>query len=188
MGHTMILALILLLKFEMIFIKFETDKLEKANTKEKKIMEQINNTLNIVEDLKGKLTDKEYKDLMDSLGEIQKVKKDTYVKFMSVTAVADIIIERDNGGMYGLEHERIISKKEGYDSTLLYKDSDEGELEKVDVKTSLECFPHIRKVIPDDEDSADSVECIPQSVYNKLKEDILLDLGTEVLVYLGDNE
>ena len=150
-------------------------------------MEQINNTLNIVEGLKDKLTSKEYKDLMDSLGEIHKIKKDKYVKFMSVTAVADITTERDQGGMYTLDHERLISKKEGYHSTLIYKESDEGELEKVDVKTSLECFPHIRKVVPDDEDG-DKVETIPQSLYDKLKEDILLDLGTEVLVYLGDIE
>jgi len=151
-------------------------------------MEQINKTLNIVEDVKGKLTDKEYKDLMDSLAEIQKVKKDVYVKFMSVTAVADITLERDQGGMYILKHERLVSKKDGYDSTMLEKENDDGELEKVDVTTSLECFPHIRKVVPDDEDSPDSVENIPESLYNKLKEDILLDTGTEVLVYLGDVE
>jgi len=151
-------------------------------------MEQMDNTLNIVEGLKDKLTSKEYKDLMESLAEINKIKKDKYVKFMSVTAVADITTERDQGGMYGLEHERLVSKNKGYDSTLLYKESDEGELEKVDVKTSLECFPHIRKVVPDDEDRNDKVETIPQSLYNKLKEDILLDMGTEVLVYLGDIE
>jgi len=151
-------------------------------------MEQINNTLNIVEGVKDKLTSKEYKDLMDSLAEIQKVKKDKYVKFMSVTAVADITTERDNGGMYGLEHERLISKKEEYHSSLIYKETDDGELEKVNVETCLECFPHIRKVVPDDEDSNDKVETIPQSLYDKLKEDTLLNLGSEVLVYLGDVE
>ena len=150
-------------------------------------MEQITNTLNIVEGIKDKLTSKEYKDLMDSLGEINKIKKDKYVKFMSVTAVADITTERDQGGMYTLHHERLISKNKGYDGTMFFKESEDGELEKVDVGTSLESFPHIRKVVPDDEDG-DKVETISQSVYDRLKEDILLDMGTEVLVYLGDVE
>jgi hypothetical protein len=125
---------------------------------------------------------------MESLAEINKIKKDKYVKFMSVTAVADITTERDQGGMYTLHHERLISKNKGCDSTMFFHEDADGELEKVDVKTSLECFPHIRKVVPDDEDRNDKVETIPQSLYNKLKEDILLDLGTEVLVYLGDIE
>ena len=151
-------------------------------------MEQINNTLNIVEGLKDKLTSKEYKDLMDSLGEIHKIKKDKYVKFMSVTAVADCVSEYcENECEYSLGHDRLISKNKGEDSKKFHlgERCDGIEVVKMDVKTSLECFPHIRKVVPDDEDG-DKVETIPQSLYDKLKEDILLNLGTEVLVYLGD--
>ena len=154
-------------------------------------MEQMDNTLNIVEGLKDKLTSKEYKDLMESLAEINKIKKDKYVKFMSVTAVADCVCENcEDECEYNLTHDRLISKNKGENSKKFHlaERCDGIEVVKMDVKTSLECFPHIRKVVPDDEDRNDKVETIPQSLYDKLKEDILLDMGSEVLVYLGDIE
>jgi hypothetical protein len=157
-------------------------------------MEQIYKTLNIVEGLKDKLTSKEYKDLMDSLGEINKIKKEVYVKVLRISCVTHIYHEAkedEDDHVASLISE--VNQGSSWRYSMCNVTCECGEctrepLKTVEVTSRLKVRECLMKV---DEGSIHYVdrERIGRSNFERLKRQKTLKMGNgDILVYLEDNE
>lgn len=158
-------------------------------------MEQIDNTLNIVEGLKDKLTSKEYKDLMDSLGEIHKIKKEVYVKVLRISHVTYIYhqAKEDEDGCVDSHISDVRGTEAGWGYLMCPENCECGECNRyplvaVEVRSKMIQEKISMKV---DEDNLHYVdkECIGRGNFERLKRDKTLTTGIgDILVYLEDNE
>ena len=157
-------------------------------------MEQINKTLNIVEDVKDKLTDKEYKDLMDSLGEIQKVKKDVYVKVKRISCVTLVYHEtKEDEDECTESNVCSVGIGSGWRYSMCNEDCKCGECRRDPLKTvevaskmkESECWMKV----DEDTDYYATTEYIGRFNFERLKREKTFTTGNgDILVYLEDNE
>jgi len=146
-----------------------------------KIVEQIDN-------VKEKLTDKEYKDLMEGLGLINK-KREIYVKFLCIYGKADIVtddIESCEFSRYSISGKETDSSSWNY-----FKCSDHCDccdvFNRMDVKVSLSQEILVRKVTDYKKQTEDQRETeLPKNVYEPLKEKGYFRYGDQMLIYICD--
>jgi hypothetical protein len=156
-------------------------------------MENIQKIVEHIDDLKEKLTDGEYKALMDDLGLLHK-KKEVYVKVIrikSYTTIYTETIKNDDDGQCETELHTDINV---FRYEVCKGECDCGEcnrdpLRAVEIKNELKQEKMWFKVC-EDREFLISNDFIGRHMFDMLKKSKTLSManGTDILVYLDDNE
>tara|TARA_R100000734_G_scaffold12820_1_gene9536 strand:- start:23 stop:511 length:489 start_codon:yes stop_codon:yes gene_type:complete len=162
-------------------------------------MEQAQKITDIVDAYKKKLTDKQYKDTLEALGELLKVKipeKEIYVKVRRIRVVSTIYRETEETVEDGtLSHTEVSTlgptnewRHSSCDTQCDCGDCCSIKLKTVEFKSELNETVEYFKVLTDDDDMPQTRSTIPTFMYEVLKKNKTVHHGPEILVYLEDNE
>jgi hypothetical protein len=163
-------------------------------------MEQAQKITDIVDAYKKKLTDKQYKDTLEALGELMKVKipeKEIYVKVRRIRVVSTVYRETEEtdeepphtdistlGATNEWRHSSCETQCDcGHCSSM--------KLKIVEFKSELDENTEYLKVVPDDFQGHGMERgrfTIPMFMYETLKKHKTVHQGPDILVYLDDNE
>ena len=155
-------------------------------------MDNLQKIVEHIDDLKEKLTDKEYKTLMDDLGLLHK-KRETYVKVVRIKSHTTIYTETVKNDDEGCET-YIHNIRDNFRYEVCSNDCECGEcnrdpLRAVEIKNELKQEKMWFKVC-EDREFLISNDFIGRHMFDMLKKSKTLSManGTDILVYLDDNE
>lgn len=160
-------------------------------------MEQAQKITDLVDAYKKKLTDKQYKDTLEALGELMKVKipeKEIYVKVKRIRLVSTVYTETEetdeepshtNIHTLGPTNEWRYS---GCETQCECGECSSMKLKTVEFNSELNETTEYLKVIPDDFQGERDRSTILTFMYETLKKHKTLHQGLDILVYLDDNE
>jgi len=152
-------------------------------------MENIHKQSELIDDIKEKLTDAEYKNLMENLAEI-KNKNEIFVKFLCISPKAEIVtIEDDDqeslfvNSISGCEND---IKSWRFMKCSIDCDCCNG-FNRIDVDVSLVKEILVRKVTDYKNFCSDQRQIeIPKSVYEHMKTEGYTQYGEQMLIYICD--
>jgi hypothetical protein len=155
-------------------------------------MDNLQKIVEHIDDLKEKLTDGEYKALMDDLGLLHK-KRETYVKVIRIKSYTTIYTEtvKDDDEQ---NETYIHNVRDNFRYEVCSNDCECGEcsrdpLKIVEIKNELKQETMWMKVC-DDREFFTSNDVMGRHMFDMLKKSKTLSManGTDILVYLDDNE
>ena len=151
-------------------------------------MDNLQKIVEHIDNVKEKLTDGEYKALMDDLGLLHK-KREIYVKFLCIYGKADIVT--DDSEKCEFSSFSISGKQKDSSSWNYFKCSDPCDccdvVDRMNVKVSLSQEILVRKVTDYKKETEDQRETeLPQNVYEPLKEKGYFRYGDQMLIYICD--
>lgn len=155
-------------------------------------MDNLQKIVEHIDDLKEKLTDGEYKALMDDLGLLHK-KRETYVKVIRIKSYTTIYTEtvKDDDEQ---NETYIHNVRDNFRYEVCSNDCECGEcsrdpLRTVEIKNELKQEKMWLKVC-EDREFFTSNDVIGRHMFDMLKKSKTLSManGTDILVYLDDNE
>ena len=155
-------------------------------------MENIQKIVEHIDDLKEKLTDGEYKALMDDLGLLHK-KKEVYVKVIRIKSYTTIYTEMIKNDDDGQKETYIHNVRDNFRYEVCSNDCECGEcnrdpLRAVEIKNELKQEKMWLKVCEDREFFI-SNDFIGRHMFDMLKKSKTMSMGNgDILVYLEDNE
>jgi len=160
--------------------------------KTKRNMEHFHKHSDLLDNIKGRVKDGEYKMLMESLAAIKDIKKEVYVKVIRITCETTIYTEtiKNDDDEYET-HLRTDMNEFRYE--VCNGDCQCGEcnrepLKTVEVKTGMKQETIWMKVVEDREHFS-SGDCIGRFIFDMLKRTKTMRQGNgDILVYLEDNE
>jgi len=155
-------------------------------------MENLQKIVEHIDNLKEKLTDGEYKALMDDLGLLHK-KREIYVKVIRISCQTTFYTEtmKDDDGQCETE---LYSSINNFRYEVCNRDCDCGEcmrepLKTVEAKSGLKTETKWMKVLDGEEQEAlTRDDCIGVWIFNMLKKSKTYHTNGYILVYLEDNE
>ena len=152
-------------------------------------MENIQKQSELIENVKHKIKDGEYKMLMENLGEIREKSAPLFVSFISLKAEARVRCNITDG-VDRKTHCEDISSKCGEEFEF-NGDQDDEIATSVNVTAHLQMLPSVRKVVDCDDSrhtatGPKSCAYIPRQVYEQMKENGVAMMNGECLVYLED--
>jgi hypothetical protein len=161
--------------------------------KTKRNMEQAQKLSELIDEFKEKISDKEYKDTLEAVGELMNVKrKETYVKVIRIKSHTTIYTEtvKDDDE----QNETYIHNiRDNFRYEMCSNDCDCGEcsrepLRTVEIKNQLKEETMWMKVC-DDREFWESNDVIGRRYFDILKKSKTLSMANgDILVYLDDNE
>ena len=156
-------------------------------------MEQAQKLSELIDEFKEKISDKEYKDTLEAVGELMNVKrKETYVKVIRIKSHTTIYTEtvKDDDE----QNETYIHNiRDNFRYEMCSNDCDCGEcsrepLRTVEIKNQLKEETMWMKVC-DDREFWESNDVIGRRYFDILKKSKTLSMANgDILVYLDDNE
>lgn len=158
-------------------------------------MEQAQKITDLVDNYKKKLTDKQYKDTLEALGELLKVKipeKEIYVKVIRISCQTTIYMETIKNDDDGQCETELHTDINGFRYEVCNGDCECGEcmrdpLNSVEINSGLRTETKWMKVVSDDD--LTSNDCIiGRRSFEYLKKSKTYHLNRDILVYLDDNE
>jgi len=155
-------------------------------------MEHYHKHSDLLDSIKDRIKDGEYKMLMENLSAIKDIKKEVYVKVIRISAKTTIYTEtiRDDDDQY---ESGIHNISEHFRYEVCNRDCECGEcsrepLKTVEVKTRMKEEKIWMKVVEDREHFS-SGDCIGRWIFDMLKRTKTISQGNgDILVYLEDNE
>jgi hypothetical protein len=151
-------------------------------------MDNIQKQSELLDNIKHKIKDGEYKMLMENLAEIKKKKVPQYVSFISIRAEARVKCGIFDGEKKRVEYEDISSKlNEDFD----FDAGEEDEIvTNVSVTSHLVSIPLVRQVVDRDEcpncDGVRGCAYLPRNIYDKMKRQGYVNQGGEFLYFIED--
>ena len=159
--------------------------------KTKSNMEHIQKQCELLDGVKHKIKDGEYKMMMENLAEIRKKTAPLFVSFISVKAQARVRCNIFDGGDKKCVCEDISSK---CDEEFDFDGAEDDEIAtSVNVTAHLDSCPLVRRVVDNDDErheqaSVKSCAYIPRSIYETMKKQGFAVNKGEMLFYLEDVE
>lgn len=159
-------------------------------------MEHYHKHSDLLDGIKDRIKDGEYKMLMESLSKIRNIKKEVYVKVIRISAVTHIYHETKEDGDECIETESLISEIDngsGWRYSMCNQRCECGEcrtdpLKTIEVTTKMKKQTLLMKV-DEDREYYVTTEVIGRQNFERLKRDKTLTTGVgDILVYLEDNE
>ena len=156
-------------------------------------MEQAQKLSELIDEFKEKISDKEYKDTLEAVGELMNVKrKEVFVKVKRISCETIIYTKtvKDDDGEYDSD---IINTSDSFVFDMCRFDCECGEcsrqpLKTIEVKSKMKNDTMWMKVNEDREFWSSSSE-IGRRYFDMLKKDKTMSFGNgDILVYLEDNE
>lgn len=171
--------------------------LKSRNQSKKVKMEQAQKITDIVDAYKKKLTDKQYKDTLEALGELMKVKipeKEIYVRVRRIRVVSTVYQELEETDCEP-PHTGISTlgptnewRHSSCETQCGCGECPSMKLKTVEFKSELNQTTEYLRVIPDESDIPQGRFTIPSFVYQNLKKHKTVHQCPDILVYLDDNE
>lgn len=157
-------------------------------------MEQYHKHSDLLDNIKDRIKDGEYKMLMESLSAIKDIKKETYVKVIRISAVTHIYHEtKEDGEEYNESEITEIPGRSGWRYTVCNSMCECGECKREPLKT-VEVSSKLRETecwmkVDEDKEYYVDKQRIGRNIFERLKRDKTLTTGIgDILVYLEDNE
>lgn len=155
-------------------------------------MEHYHKHSDLLDGIKDRIKDGEYKMLMESLSAIRDIKKDVYVKVLRISRVT-YVYHQSKEDEDGCVDSHISDVRSGWSYLMCPEDCECGECRRyplvaVEVRSELKKEKISMKVDEDNPHYVDT-ECIGRVNFERLKRDKTLTTGIgDILVYLEDNE
>ena len=155
-------------------------------------MDNLQKIVEHIDDLKEKLTDKEYKTLMDDLGLLHK-KRETYVKVVRIKSHTTIYTETVKNDDEGCET-YIHNIRDNFRYEVCSNECECGEcardaLRAVEIKNVLKQEKMWMKVVEDREHLCANGDCIGRYLFDMLKKSKTMSMANgDIIVYVEDNE
>ena len=157
-------------------------------------MEQAQKLSELIDEFKEKISDKQYKDTLEAVGELMNVKKkEIFVKVIRISCQTTIYTETIKNDDDGQCETELYSSINNFRYEVCHHDCECGEcmrepLKVVEIKSGLKRDTIWMKVMEDNEYFSSGV-CIGRRSFELLKQDKTLPMGNgDIFVYLEDNE
>ncbi len=152
-------------------------------------MDNIQKQSDLLDGVKHKIKDGEYKMLMENLNEIRKKSAPLFVSFISVKAHARVRCSICDGIDKKVVCEDVSTKN---NQEFEFDGADDDEVATaINVTSHLEGIPTVRRVLDCDDErhrelSVKSCAYLPRPLYETMKRDGFANNGDEILIYIQD--
>ena len=156
-------------------------------------MEHFHKHSDLLDNIKGRVKDGEYKMLMESLAEIKNIKKEIFVKVIRISCQTTIYTETikndDDEYQTHLRNDMNEFRYEVCHGECQCGECNLEPLKSVEVKSGLRTETKWMKVLDGEEQEAlTRDDCIGVWIFNMLKKSKTYHMNGDIFVYLEDNE